>query len=523
LLLGGVALLPALNRPDSIVPTFRDTNLLIHWEGALATSITEMDRITARATAELRGLPGVQDVGGHVGRAVLADQIVSTNSGEMWVTIDPSADYDKTVSLIEATVAGYPGMHSSVLTYPRDRIDDVLQSSPNDLTVRVFGANTDVLTTKAADVQQLISGIKGVVNPKVADQRSEPTFEVEVNLDKAKTVGIKPGDVRRAAAALVSGITVGALFEDQKVFDVTVWGTPETRRNLSTVQDLVIDTPSGGHVRLGDVADVRITNGQNIVTHDGVSRTLDVTADVSGRSVSAVADEIKSKLTQLEMPFEYHAEVVGDYADRESSRNEFIAVTVAAAIGMFLLLQAAVGSWRLAGMAFLLLPASLAGGVVGVVIAGSDLTIGTIFGFVAVLGIVARHSILLISRYQQLERQGTSLSRLDLITRVTRERFVPLVVTIAGTAVALAPMLLFARSPGHEIAHAMSVVVVTGLISAAIVTLVVLPALYVRFSVGQEQGLAMPERIDLAELLVPSESTGNNGGSEVATATTATD
>src|SRR5207244_2768937 len=113
LLLGGAALLPALNTPDSIVPSFRDTTFLVHWTAAPATSITEMDRITGRAVAELKALPGVTDASGHVGRAILADQIVTPNSAEMWVSIDPSADYDKTVSSIENVVAGYPGMKSS--------------------------------------------------------------------------------------------------------------------------------------------------------------------------------------------------------------------------------------------------------------------------------------------------------------------------------------------------------------------------------------------------------------------------
>jgi Cu/Ag efflux pump CusA len=522
LILGGAALLPSLGRPDSLVPNLKDNNVLIHWEGALATSITEMSRITNRASAELKALPGVRDVGAHVGRAVLADQIVGSNSGEMWVNIDPAASYGKTLAAIKKVVAGYPGLAKSVVTYPQDRIAEVLQSSDHDLTVRVFGSDNDVLKTKAADVQQALSGVKGVVNPTIEGQTTEPTLEVEVNLDAAKKVGIKPGDVRRAASTLVSGLTVGALFEDQKVFDVVVWGTPDTRRNLSTVQDLLIDTPTGGHVRLGDVASVQVTSGQNIISHESVSRTLDVTANVSGRSVSDVAKEIKATLRQLDMPFEYHAEVVGDYVDRQEAQQQFIALAVAAAIGMLLVLQAAVGSWRLATIALVLLPASLTGCVIGVLLTGGDMTIGPLVGFFAVLGIAARHSVLLIGRYQQLERQGPTAPKSDLITRATRERFVPTVLTIVGAAVALAPMLLFTNVAGHEIAHPLSVVTITGLISAAIVTLVVLPALYVRFSVGQEQGLATPETIDLTGRFA-STGADHNGDSEVPAATTATD
>ena len=142
----------------------------------------------------------------------------------------------------------------------------------------------------------------------------EPTFEVEVDLAKAQRVGIKPGDVRRAAATLLSGLDVGCLFEEQKVFDVVVWGTPETRASLTNIRDLLIDTPTGEHVGLGDVADVRVTSVPQVIRHEDVSRCVDVGADVSGRDVGAVASDIKDTVRAAKFPLEYHAEVLGDYA-----------------------------------------------------------------------------------------------------------------------------------------------------------------------------------------------------------------
>ena len=503
LVLGSLALLPGVDHGDTLVPKFADNNLLIHWEATPGTSITEMDRITARAARELRSIPGVRDVGAHVGRAIMADQVVTPSSGEIWVNIDPAAPYEKTVSAVESAIALYPGLASSVMTYPQDRVTELLHPKSHDLTVRVFGFEYSVLRTKAAEVQKLLEGVPGVKSPRVDSPAAVPALQVKVDLDAAKKYGIKPGDVRRAATSLLSGIEVGALFEEQKVFEVVVLGSPATRQNLSTVRDLLIDTPEGAHVRLGDVADVQVAAADDVIQHDAVTRTLDVTADVSGRDVSAVAKDIRQRLQDVDMPYEYHAEVVSDYVEQNEARQRFIAVVIAAAIGIFLVLQASVGSWRLGALAFLMLPASLAGCVVGVLVTGGEITIGSLAAFFAVLGISARHTVLLISRYQQLERQSPDAPKADVIVRATRERFVPVVLTLAGATVALLPMLLFSRTAGYELAHPLTVTVVLGLVSSAVVSLLVLPALYVRFAGGHEHGLAA-EPVDVTERWAPS-------------------
>jgi Cu/Ag efflux pump CusA len=170
---------------------------------------------------------------------------------------------------------------------------------------------------------------------------------------------------------------------------------------------------------------------------------------------------------------------------------------------------------------FVLLPSALTGCVIGVALTGGDFTLGSLVGFFAVFGIAARHSVLVISRYQQLEQQDPTAAKRDLISRVTRERFAPMVLTVTGAALALAPMLLFADTVGHELAHPLSVVVVSGLISTAIVTLVVLPALHVRFSIGHVRGLAVPETLELTEQPV-SNGNGREHDIDEARATTPT-
>ena len=145
-------------------------------------------------------------------------------------------------------------------------------------------------------------GVDGVDDPRIELPATQPTLEIEVDLDKARASGIKPGDVRRAEATLLQGIQVGSVFEDQKVFEVIVQGVPETRRSVASVRNLLIDRPDGGHVRLGDVADVRVAQTPAVIKRDAVSRRLDIEADVSGRSLGDVANDIEDRLANVSLP-----------------------------------------------------------------------------------------------------------------------------------------------------------------------------------------------------------------------------
>jgi Cu/Ag efflux pump CusA len=232
IVLAGLAVVPFLGQ--SLLPSFKQTNLLIDWDAAPGTSRSEMTRIATQASNELRAIPGVRNVGTHVGRAETGDQVVGINSGELWVSLDPMADYDATVAAIQEIIDGYPGLFRTVQAYQPERIGEVLTKPDQDIVVRVYGHDLAVLSAKAQEVQQAVSGVAGIVDARADIQAAEPQVEIEVNLAAAERYGIKPGDVRRSAATLLSGLQVGNLFEDEKVFDVVVWGTPEIRNSLTT-------------------------------------------------------------------------------------------------------------------------------------------------------------------------------------------------------------------------------------------------------------------------------------------------
>ena len=476
----GLVALPFVKRGDSLVPSFKDRSVLVHWDGAPGTSLAEMSRITARASGELQALPGVAAVGAHVGRAVGGDQIVGASSGEMWVTMKSSADYRTTLEAVTSVVSGYPGLDHKVLTYPSERIQEIIDRTGHDLTVRIFGDDFSVLNAKATEVATALGAIKGVKDAKVRSTPTEPALEVKVNLDAADGVGVKPGDVRRAVTTLVSGLTVGALFEEQKVFDVVVVGTPQMRASVDALRDLLIDTPTGGHVRVGDVADVTITPGLSVIRHEDVSRYVDVDANVGGRSVGAVAGDVRKTIKTISFPLQHRAELLRDYTKGARERRDFVLLAVAAAIGIFLLLQAAFRSWRLAIVAFVALPSALAGAVIGSLLAG-PFSLGSLVGFFAVFAVATRSCLLLVGRYRELEQHEPTTDRAELILAGTREALVPLLASTVGAVFALLPFIVLSERAGHELGHRLAVVVACGLVSSTLFALLVLPASYLRF------------------------------------------
>ena len=477
-ILVGLVALPFLDQ--SMRPVLQERDLVVRLASAPGTSLERMDAITAQAVEELRALPGIEDVGAHVGRAVQSDQIVNVNSAEVWVSIDGAADYGDTITAIESVAGGLPDVTTDVLTYSEQRITEVLGRGDDEIVVRVYGQNQDVLAAKAEEVRAAIAGIDGIENAEAELPLQEPTIEVEPFIEEAESVGLAPGDIRRAATTLLSGLVVGNLFEEQKVFDVAVWGAPEIRQDLADVENLLIDTPSEGLVPLGQVADVRIVPSEAAIRHESVESYVDVGAGVSGRDVGAVAGDVEVALDQITFPLEHHAKVLGGFEEDAAARSRVIAIVVAALIGIFLLLQAAFASWRLALLAFLTLPMALAGGAVAVLLDGGEVTLGSVAGFVAVLALAVRGVVVLIRHYQQLQHEGESFGA-DLVIQGTRERLLPILTTALASAVVLIPFVVSGGSAGFEIVGPMSAVILGGLVTTTLLILVVIPAVYLRF------------------------------------------
>lgn len=489
--LGAVFLLTAMSVPllgEEFLPDFKESDFLMHWVGKPGTSLEAMNRITVQVSKELRAIPGVRNFGSHIGRAEVADEVVGPNFAELWISIDPEVDHDQTVARIQNVVDGYPGLYRDVLTYLKERIKEVLTGASAALVVRIYGPNLDGLRAKASEVGKTLEGLKGVTNLKVEPQVLVPQVEARLKPEAALRFGLTPGDIRRAAATLVQGTKVGEIYEEQKIFDVVVWGEEHLRNDVEALRGVLIDTPSGGTVPLGEVLDLRIAPSPNVIQREGASRRIDVSCDVKGRDLGTVAREIEAKVRGLSFEQGYHPEFLGEYAARQQSQRRLLTLAAVSLLGILMLLYTDFGSIRLALLVFASFPFALVGGVAAAFLNGGVLSLGSLVGFVTVLGIAARNGIMLVSHYRHLETQEGEPFSPQLVLRGSEERLAPILMTALVTALALLPIVVGGNRPGQEIEHPLAVVILGGLVTSTLLNLFLMPALYLLVASPKSEG-----------------------------------
>jgi Cu/Ag efflux pump CusA len=487
----GIAVLAGIPFLHPSQPTFQDRNLVVHWTTATGTSLTEMDRLASLATGELQAIPGVQDVSATLGRAVTSDQIVATNSGELWVSMKPDANYGQTLAAIQQVADGTPGIQGTVSTYESYAMGGVLTAPPGQVVTRIYGPDYKTLQGLAGQVQSLMAGVPGVSGTQVQSETTQPTIDVQVNLDATAQNGVAPGDVRREAATLIQGLTVGNFFQDQAVFEVTVQAAASARSSLQAIENLPLDTVNGQHATLGQLAAVSINSEPTDIPHENTSLYLDVTANVSGRSVAAVSSAVTSRLATLSLPLEYNTKVLsgaqldsttqagtepGDTMVSGTSFQLLLAYLLAALLGIFLITHAAVGSWRLALVAFWSLPVAM-GGAMAVIYAGHWAgSLGAVAGLLAVFGLAARQAITVIGRIREGHQDIPAAAASAAGHAVT---------VAVVTAAALAPFAVYGNKAGLELLWPAACVILGGLVTITLVSLYVLPVACLRLGPDQ--------------------------------------
>jgi CzcA family heavy metal efflux pump len=466
---------------EEFLPNFQERDFLMHWVEKPGASLESMRRITIQASKELRAIPGVRNFGSHIGRAEVADEVVGPNFTELWISVDPKVNLPATVAKVQEAVDGYPGLYRDLLTYLKERIKEVLSGAGATIVVRVYGPDLAVLRSKGEEIKTAIADIAGVTNLKVEPQVLVPQVQVRLLPDAAARFGLSPGQVRHAVATLVKGTKVGEIYHEQKTIDVFVRGIPEVRTDLHSLQSLTIDLPLGGQAPLKDVAEIYIEPAPNEIKREFASRRLDVTCNVQGRDLGSVAREIETRVKNLSFEREYHPEFLGEYAARQESRRRLFALTGLSVLGILLLLHMDFQSWRLTLLVALTIPFALVGGVLGAILQGGILSLGSLVGFVTVLGIAARNGIMLVSHYRHLEEVEGEPFGTSLVLRGAEERLTPILMTALATGLALVPLVVSGNLPGHEIEFPMAVVILGGLATSTLLNLFLMPPIYALF------------------------------------------
>jgi CzcA family heavy metal efflux pump len=491
----GLLIYPTLGQ--SLLPSFKENDLITYWATKPGTSLEETMRISNRGCRDyLERIPSVEKCSSHAGQALLGDEIHGVNFDEQWVSLDPDADYDQSLAEIREVIDSYPGLYRTIQTYLRERVKEVLSGANESIVVRVFGPDIEVLTKKAERIAAEMAQVEGTVDAQVEQIEQIPQIEVEVDIEDARRHAVTPGHVRRQSSALIASEEVSDIFVGGKAYDVHVWTQKEFRDSVTDVENLPIDTPGGEQVPLRRIANIDIKPIANTIKHERQTRRLDATADVAGRDLASTVDEVEQRLADIEFPPGYHAEVLGEAPELNAAQDDLLLYGVLAMVVVFLLIQAALGSIRLALLVFLLLPMALAGAVLAAKLDTGVLSLGSLVGFLTVLGIAGRNGIFMVAHFRHLEQEEGVPFGPQLVIQGAKDRLAPILMTASATGLALVPLVIAGTIPGHEIEHPLAVTILGGLVTATLLNLFVLPSLYLRFGKGGKELRSAPAAED---------------------------
>ncbi|HEY1665585.1 MAG TPA: efflux RND transporter permease subunit [Trebonia sp.] len=464
---------------EDLFPSFKEPDFLMHFVTKPGTSVTEQDRMVASLQDQVLKVPGVITAGSHVGQALLGEEVSGVNFSETWLSLKPGTNYDATVNDLRNIADSYPGAFSDVQTYLHERIDEVLTNgTTEDIAVYIEGPDINTLATLGDQLSARMSKLHGLEDVQPAPLEFIPQANVTVNTAAASRYGLTAGDVRREAAIMMASEPVSASPYNDEMLTVAAWTTPSTRDSVTALEDLPIDTPSGGQVALGKVATVAIVPTPSQIIRVNGTRMQEVDADISGTDLGTAAGEVQALLKTFKLPAGYTASLQGESVERASAQQRLEWLGLAALIVILLLLQAAFRSWRLALMLLITLPIALVGGVLAAWGVLGTVTLGALVGFFTVLGIAARNGILMIAHFRHLEEEeGVPFGR-DLVVRGASERLSPILMTALATALALVPLIIYGDQPGQEIEYPMAIVILGGLATSTLLNLFVLPSLY---------------------------------------------
>jgi CzcA family heavy metal efflux pump len=484
-LLAAVAVVALFRLKEEYLPRFQERDFLMHWIAKPGTSIDVVRKDIEVVSKEMRDETAVKEFGAHIARAEAGEEVVGPNFAELWVSLgEGDYDYETERKKIEGVMARHPGFEHDLLTYLQERIKEVISGASGSVVVRTYGPDLAVLRQKAQQIRAAIEGqdgrgkVPGVVDLKVEAQVLVPQLELKLDPRKLAERGLTPFVVVDALTTLVNGTKVGEVHQDQKVFDVVVIGSPEVRRTLPDLRRLEIDLPGGrGTVRLENLGELRQVNAPNTIRHDRASRCIDVTCNVSGSDLGGVVREIEQRIEPLAQE-EYRIEILGEYQARAENQRQLLMTIGVAVLGVTLLLYMDFRSWRLTLLVLLTLPFALIGGVLAAFLTGGVLSLGSMVGFITVLGIAARNGIMMVSHYRHLQTdEGMTFGR-ELILRGAVERVAPVLMTALTAGLGLLPLALGGNKPGYEVEYPMAVVILGGLATSTLLNLLMLPVLY---------------------------------------------
>lgn len=478
-LLGGAGLLGA---GRSFLPEFNEGGLTINMVLAAGTSLAESDALATMAERELLRDPAVLAVGRRTGRAERDEHVLGVETSELEVRLDPADERTKeqVFADVRERLKAVPGAQFTIGQPISHRIEHMISGQRAALSIKVFGENLRELRRVAEKAKDLTEGVPGLVDVNVEQVVDIPQVVVHVDPQAAAHQGFSTGAAAAAIGTALWGTAAGHVYEEGTLTEVVVKYGPEALSDIASVRRTGILTPAGALVPVSALADVRRDSGPNYVLRENVERRVVVTANVHGRDMRGAYAAVRAAIERsLPLPAGVRIEYAGQFEREEATGRRLLLFGLLAVAGIALIVATTLGSARRTLIVLVNLPLALAGGVIGVYIAGGELSVATTIGFITLFGIAMRNGILLATRTRDLEAAG--FARAEAVERSARERLAPILMTAVTAALGLLPLALALGQPGSEIQAPMALVILTGLTTSTALNMVVVPALMARW------------------------------------------
>src|SRR5438034_4740203 len=469
---------------SAFLPEFHEGSLTVQANTLPGTSLAKSDEIGRRVEQILLSQPEVVATARRTGRAELDEHVQGVEAAEIDVglreTTRPRADL---LAALRRDFSTLPGTNVTIGQPISHRIDHMLSGTRANIAVKVFGDDLGTLRRLGEHVRDAMSKVPGVVDLSLEQQMDIPFVRFVLNRTAIARQGLRAEDVAEAVETSFAGATVGRIFDRGTAFDLVVKFDAGSTTDFERIADLPVDTPGGTPAPIGLLADVRREEGPNMILRENVQRRIVISANVAGRDLGGVIDDIRVAIAQAApMPAGYRVEYGGQFESQQTASRRLLVLGVGVIAALFMLLVLAFGRARDALLIMLNLPLALIGGVVGVFLAGGVLSVASMIGFITLFGIATRNGIMLVSHIRHLMANEGVADFRTAVERGAMERLVPILMTALAAGLALIPLALGGGKTGSESQTPMASVILCGLITSTLLNMIVVPTLYLKYA-----------------------------------------
>jgi heavy-metal exporter, HME family len=465
--------------PTTFLPPFNEGTLLVGLRLNPGVTLTESSALARQAEVLVRQVPEVVHVGRRSGRAELDEHAEGVHVSELDVGIKPSGELTRSMDEVRADIrARLVNLPASIeVGQPiSHRIDHMLSGVRSQIAIKIFGEDLDVLRGQADTLRSRLAGIQGIADLQIEKQVLAPQIKIRVDYAAAAQYGLSGAQVLSSLQVLVEGERVTQIMEGSRRFALVV-RLPESARSLDGLSQMLIETPAG-RVPLSKIATIEDADGPNQISRDNGKRRIVISANASGRPLSAVVADIRKVTAESRLPEGYFITLSGQFQTQEEASRLIALLSLVSVVLMFVVLYSRYKSTVLSALIMVNIPLALVGAVLGLWLSGQPLSVAALVGFITLAGISVRNGILKVSHYLNLMRFEGETFNTQMILRGSLERLSPVLMTALVTAFALAPLLFEAERPGTEILHPVAVVIFSGLISSTLLDTFLTPAMF---------------------------------------------